>query len=120
MKKIILSVLCLIFAFSLTACSIGNSQMNDDKTLMDNQSTIPNMDNGTIVNGEDIGRDKAKEIALKHAGLEERNVTDLEIDLDTDAGKKVYEVTFDADGFEYDYDIDVKSGEIVFSERDPD
>ncbi|MBP3293795.1 MAG: PepSY domain-containing protein [Clostridia bacterium] len=60
-----------------------------------------------------IGRDRAKEIALENAGITEAAVRTLEIELDYEGGKMVYEVEIYADQKEYDYDIHAETGEIL-------
>ena len=66
---------------------------------------------------EKISREKAKSIALNHAGLKEADVRGLEIELDYDKGIHVYEVSFESGRYEYDYDIDAYSGVVKFSEK---
>ena len=63
--------------------------------------------------GADVSESKAKSIALKHAGVKESAAAFTKVKLDTDDGRLVYEIEFYADGVEYDYDIDAKSGDIV-------
>ena len=60
-----------------------------------------------------IGTDKAKQIALNSAGLSENNIYDLEIELDYEYKTMIYEVSFDAKGIEYEYEINAISGEII-------
>ena len=70
--------------------------------------------------GERLEREKAKLIALSDAGVQSENVRDLEIELDKEWGVILYDITFESGGFEYEYEIDAYSGEILFerSERD--
>lgn len=67
-----------------------------------------------------IGSSKAKSIALGHAGVSASSVRDLDVDLDRENGRMVYEVEFEHNGLEYDYEIDAYTGEILWwkSERD--
>ncbi len=65
-----------------------------------------------------IGRDEAKNIAFNHVGVDESDVTELEIELDTNDGIFVYEVEFETADYEYEYDIDAKTGKIIESERE--
>ncbi|MGN1345185.1 MAG: PepSY domain-containing protein, partial [Eubacteriales bacterium] len=60
-----------------------------------------------------IGSERALEIALDHAGLSEAEVYGLEVEIDYEHGVMVYEVEFDVIGYEYDYDINAVTGEIV-------
>ncbi len=69
---------------------------------------------------EYISRDKAKEIAFTHSGVAESNATKIEVELDYERGKAVYDVSFDSAGYEYDYEIDAVSGEIIRSDRERD
>ncbi len=70
--------------------------------------------------GERLDRERAKLIALDHSNISVENARDLEIDLDKEWGVLRYEITFESGGFEYEYEIDAYSGEILFerSERD--
>ncbi len=67
-----------------------------------------------------IGIDKAKKIAVNHAGLSLSNVTFSKAKLDKEDGRTVYEIEFYKGGIEYDYEIDAASGKILEhdSERD--
>ena len=67
-----------------------------------------------------IGVAAAKNAAFKHAGVKSSEAWDVEVDLDTENGKLVYEVSFDAGGYEYDYDIDAYSGKVIRSEKERD
>ena len=60
-----------------------------------------------------IGEAKAKEIALNHAGLTAGQVTFLQLKLDWENGRQVYEVEFYSSNKEYDYEIDASTGSIV-------
>ena len=69
--------------------------------------------------GGDIGAEKAKEIALKDAGLSASGVTFVQTKLDYEDGRRVYEVEFyTADYKEYDYEIDAASGTILSKDYD--
>ncbi len=67
-----------------------------------------------------IGTESAKEIALSHAGLTAEAVIFEKSELDIERGVKVYEIEFKSNGFEYDYEIDAVSGNIVKSEKEVD
>lgn len=60
-----------------------------------------------------IGVSKAKEIALKDAGLTASKVDFVKAKLDKDDGRRVYEVEFYQGNMEYDYTIDAYTGEIL-------
>ena len=61
-------------------------------------------------NTSDIGVEKAKEIALKDAGVS--GVTFVKAKLDYDDGIRVYDIEFYKDNVEYDYEIDATTGQI--------
>ena len=59
-----------------------------------------------------IGVEKAKSIALKHAGVKASDATFFTAKLDWDDGRAEYEIEFYSGSTEYDYDIDALTGEI--------
>lgn len=65
-----------------------------------------------------ISRDKAKNIAFNNAGVEVGQCRDLEVELDYENGKRVYEVSFESEKIEYSYEIDAVGGEILRKEID--
>lgn len=66
-----------------------------------------------------IGEEKAKEIALNHAGLTEDQTQRLWVKRDYDDGRSIYEVELYGEGRdEYDYEIDAVTGEIVAFDTD--
>jgi SagB-type dehydrogenase family enzyme len=67
-----------------------------------------------------IGPEGAKRIALGHAGCVERNVRRLKCELDIDDGVKIYEIEFKYGRYEYEYDIDAKTGTIIKSKKEYD
>ena len=69
---------------------------------------------------QEIGHAKAKYIALNHAGVSESKAYDMDIELDEEDGKLVYEVEFKSGGMEYDYEIDAATGTILQQETEQD
>ena len=69
---------------------------------------------------QDIGYAKAKSIALNHAGVSESKAYDMDIELDEEDGKLVYEVEFKSGGMEYDYELDAATGTILQQETEKD
>ena len=88
-------------------------------TSASNETTKPSdqkpAPSGTV---QDIGYAKAKSIALNHAGLRENQAYDMDIELDDEDGKLVYEVEFKSGNMEYDYEIDAASGAILKHEAE--
>ena len=68
-----------------------------------------------------ISRDQALEASLKHAGLRKDQLDFVKkCELDYEHGRKIYEVTFYKDGYEYEYDIDAESGKVLKFEKELD
>ena len=68
----------------------------------------------------DIGYAKAKSIALSHAGVRENKAYDMDIELDDEDGRLVYEVEFKSGNMEYAYEIDASSGAVLKHEAELD
>ena len=96
MKKILALVLVLIFAISLCGCGV---------------KTTPK---------EKITQDQAIAIALDSAKLAKKDVKNIEADFDGDEKRPQWEVSFEIWDYEYSYDIDAYSGEVINSEKDKD
>lgn len=65
-----------------------------------------------------IGVERAKEIALQHAGLSASGVNFVKAEFDYDDGRAEYEIEFHHNFREYEYTIDAASGTILEAERD--
>lgn len=83
------SALFILSASPLTACAAGNV-------------TMP----------------QAKQIALKHAGYTDADVTSSLVKQDIEDGVEVYEVDFTVNGAAYDYDIRTTDGAILHIDID--
>ena len=70
--------------------------------------------------GTDIGAQAAKAAALKHAGLSEGQVQELQVEWDNENGRAVYEVEFKSGGMEYEYVIDAATGAVLDHEVERD
>ena len=66
-----------------------------------------------LTGGKDIGKEAALEAALQDAGVTEEEATRLKTSKDSDDGRTVYEIQFDANGTEYDYEIAAEDGTIL-------
>lgn len=64
----------------------------------------------------DISTDDALSIALDHAGVSANQAYNVKIDRDRDASIPVYDVEFETDYGDYDFEIDIRSGDIVGSD----
>lgn len=65
-----------------------------------------------------ISVERAKEIALQHAGLSSSGVNFDKAEFDHDDGRAEYEIEFHHNFREYEYTIDAASGTILEAERD--
>ncbi|MDL2263996.1 PepSY domain-containing protein [Synergistaceae bacterium OttesenSCG-928-I11] len=70
--------------------------------------------------GDYIGIERAKEIAFAHAKVDGTKVYRLEVDMDRDDGRMIYEVDFKHDGWEYEYEIDATTGKVLYWDKERD
>ncbi len=126
MKKIIISVIAILsIAFVFTGCSRREMENTESKVESSINSGVDKVESGinsitdnTNSDSAKITRAKAKEIALKHAGLSESDISDLEIELEKDTDVLRYEITFDTKSTEYDYHINANTGDIISSSKE--
>lgn len=67
-----------------------------------------------------IGTSKAGTLALNHAGLKKSQVREYECKLDKENGIQVYEVEFEYGKYDYEYEINAKTGKIISVEKSRD
>ncbi len=75
---------------------------------------------GSGTSSTDIGAEKAKSIALNHAGVSASQTSEMKVEQDWDNGVLEYEVEFKAGGVEYEYTIHGGTGQILKYESDRD
>lgn len=90
------------------------SETNIDKKESKTTETKTKSTDGTT----EITEQEAKEIALKDAQVAEADVKGIRVEKDIDDGRHQYEVDFYAGNKEYDYDIDLYTGEIISRDYD--
>lgn len=88
---------------------------DDDSTTEKIEDTIEDInEEKNIINNTDtsalISKERAKEIALKHAGVSVSNVTVI---LDIENGVKVYEIEFKTNNKKYEYEINATTGKVL-------
>lgn len=94
----------------------GTTQNTSDTT---NQTTNNNntTDKQTVTNNNQtksqISEEEAKQIALKHAGVQESDITAIQVKKDIDDGISLYEVEFYTSNKEYGYDIKMEDGTVL-------
>lgn len=69
---------------------------------------------------KEISRKKAKSLALKHAGINEKDAFAISVEKDRDDGRVLYEIEFKAGGYEYSCNVDAYSGKISDFEKEFD
>ena len=74
----------------------------------DAENYIPQQNTGSY-----IGAEKAKSVALAHAGVNQSQVTRLRCELEKDDGRWEYQVEFCYGTMEYEYEIDATTGAIL-------
>ena len=85
-----------------------------EKSIEQFQLQTPPTDSAINSSGNDyIGIDRAKEIALNHAQMNESDVQFAKAKLENDDGVVEYEIEFYFGRTEYDYTIDAVSGNII-------
>ena len=140
MKKLSLAAIIVTVSISLAGCTNSETASNGNKTntesttqnstesnvqnssesSTENNNVNTSQDNNTnnaqnnIVNNTgNISLDKAKEIALSHAGLSADQVTFVQANMDFDDGIQKYDIKFYCNGQEYDYEINSSNGQII-------
>lgn len=95
-----------------------NKYNNQNNNQSNTQNNNVNNVQSNAHNTADISLDKAKQIALSHAGLTSSQVTFKRTELDFDDGIQKYEVEFYYNNREYSYEINANTGDILSYEQD--
>lgn len=82
-----------------------------EETTLPPETTVPTTT--AAADQKRLTRDEAIGIALKDAGFTKDQVRDLEAELDTDDGTPHYDVDFEKDKGDYDYEIHAETGKIL-------
>ncbi len=95
--------------------TINNNTVNNNNSNNVVSNAITNNTNANInSNNKFIGTEKAKEIALNHAGISNSNdVRFIKTELDVDHNVSVYEIEFYYNQSEYEYKVNAITGEII-------
>ena len=80
-----------------------------------NDQDLENVSGGTLTREEALAK------ALEHVKLTEDQLDFLKkVELDFEHGRKVFEVEFYHDGFEYEFNIDAETGKVLKYKKDWD
>ncbi|MGP5496181.1 PepSY domain-containing protein [Corynebacterium flavescens] len=121
-NRVLAGTCTVAFATVLAACGSNSAS----------QPEIPTGDTVTVTEspreespapdaaGAEISADEAFAIAFADSGVAADAARDREAELDTDDGRRIWELEFSANGMDYDYDIDAVSKEIVHVDNDRD
>ena len=134
MKKLLGIVLALIFVLSLSACTNKSGGSDNQSEASNPQQTASEVTSSVVtdsskptqskpsINASDakISKEKVIEIALKKVSKKQSEVYDIEAELDIENGVLVWEVEFEDGKFEYDFEIDAKTGAIVKQQNGKD
>ena len=105
-----------IIAFSKetmdSAENVSETPLASGQTSSDQTSSGQSSAGASQPSSNYIGVDKAKSIALNHAGVKASAATFTKAKLDKDDGHYDYEIEFYAGGVEYEYEIDATTGKI--------
>ena len=121
MKKTVYLIIALACLVVLSSCVGAQSRKEAGGNL---SSFIPSGkgDEGPIVSysaGEkELSADEALASALLHASLKREEISFLKNELDYDDGRLIFDIEFRAGQFEFDYEIDAKSGAVLSFERE--
>lgn len=128
MRKHILTAIVLILVLAMTGCVSSKAPTTIPETTTAPVATTteapvettPAPTETQAITKEKLTQEEAKVIALKHAQVEEADIRDLDIDLDTENAQLVYEISFETTDYDYDYHIDAYTGSILLSEKEPE
>ena len=95
--------------------NISGQQQSNTQEQSNNQQQ---QDIHQPINTSNISIDKAKEIALNHAGLAANQVSFVKAEKDMDDGIVKYDIEFYYNNREYNYEINANNGNIMSYEQD--
>lgn len=103
-------------AYEYEIASSSGSILKGGKEESSSSPAVDSLEQGA----EEIGKDEAVSIALKHAGVDAQDAKQLKCRQEKEHGTMVYEVEFVYNGYEYEYDINSVTGKIIKSEKEKD
>lgn len=127
MKKLLAVIFTLCLVLTLSACDLDFDDMAENKTpangvssesVIGQESFDTNASSNTVAKLKT--REEAIEIALNHAGFKQNEVINLTAELDREMAWSEWEVEFDKDNYEYSYEINATTGEIIKNNKEID
>ena len=113
MKKILIALFIISTSIFSIACNKSTSVEPSN-----NSTPYPVESNHNDTTSNKITIDQAKDIALKHAKLENNKVTFLKAEESIENGINIYDIEFYNGNTEYDYEINSYTGEIIEFDKD--
>ena len=111
MKKFLPFIVTILILTMLSGCSIGNNVQNAERRFV--QAMHQNTSEPAL------SRDEAASVALRYVGLTQEKVSRLHTEFELDDGVARYDVEFTQGQWEYEFEIDAQSGEILSFDKDP-
>ena len=105
-KKLSVIALTSLSLISLSACRQHSQTLGQNGSAQNHKKAS-------------VSEDKAKELAFKDASITAADAQRLKLTKETDDGRVVYDIEFDAKDQEYSYTIDANSGEILEKSSEP-
>lgn len=90
-----------------------NNQQSGNSSNNQSDSSSQTQNNQFDNSSQYIGTEKAKQIALNHAGVSSSSATFTKTKLDRDDGIYVYEIEFISGEIDYDYEINATTGNVI-------
>ena len=118
-KKMTISIVVLLMMLTISACGeeMTETEMTDPTTGTINEETAGKDAKTADSTGKDIGEAEAKKLVLaKVNGATEADIHEFEKDYDN--GKIEYEGSIYYDGYEYEFEVDGATGNIIQWEID--
>ena len=98
------------------ADSDGRASSEDTAADSDGRASSEDSSASSAADNKYISVDRAKQIALQDAGLEEEEVIFTAAKFEDDDGRKEYDIEFYCGSLEYEYEIDAMTGRILDSD----
>ena len=106
-KRVLIGILAAACVFCLSGCVIQLPAQNQTA------STASQGSQDQTASGGEISRDDALTIALGHAGVSQGEAYNVKVERDGDNGIPIYDIEFETDYGDYDYEIAIADGGIV-------